>query len=124
MLRATIKNREIKKGKDYSLSDREVLEIVSSAIKQHRDSIEQFSKGGRDDLVEKETGEITILKTFLPEPLSSEELVQMAKDAIQDTQAVGPRDMGKVMKVLVPLVVDRAEGATVSKLVKELLAHA
>ncbi len=124
MLRAAIKNREIEKGKDHPLTEQELWEVVASSIKQHRDAVEQFSKGGRHDLAEKEQEEITILKTFLPEPLTREELIQKAKAIIQETHALGPKDIGKVMKALKPQVVGRAEGATVSQVVTELLAQA
>jgi uncharacterized protein len=124
MLRAAIKNREIAKGKDHPLTEQELWEVVSSSIKQRRDAVEQFSKGGRQDLVEKEQQEITILKTFLPEPLTREELIQKAKAIIEETRALGPKDIGKVMKALMPHVAGRAEGAIVSQVVKELLIQA
>ena len=121
MLRATIKNREIQKGKDHPLTEQELLEVVIATVKQHRESIEQFSMGGRQDLVEKEQEEMAILKTFLPEPLTREDLIETAKAVIQETGATGQKDMGKVMKVLMPRVVGRAEGSTVRHVVKELL---
>ena len=123
MLRAAVKNREIEKGKAYSLGDPEIWEVISSSIKQRRDAVEQFSKGGRQDLAQKEQDEISILKTFMPEPLTQEELIHKAKSVIQETGAQGPKDMGKVMKVLIPQVVGRVEGATVSQVVKDLLVQ-
>lgn len=124
MLRAAIKNREIQKGKDHTLTEQELWEVIASAIKQHREAIEQFSRGGRRDLVDKEQEEMEILKTFLPEPLTREELIEKAKAVIQETGAMGPKDMGKVMKVLMPQVVGRTEGAVVSQAVKDLLIQA
>jgi uncharacterized protein YqeY len=124
LLRASIKNREIEKGKGNPLTEQELLEVVVSSIKQRRDSIEQFAKGGRQDLVEKEEKEAEILKAFLPQPLTREELIEKAKAVIRETGAQGPKDMGKVMKVLMPQVVGRVEGATVSQVVKDLLTQA
>jgi uncharacterized protein len=123
MLRATIKNREIEKGKDSSLTDTEVMEVVASAIKQRHEAIELFSKGGRQDLVDQETREAEILKSFLPEPMTREALIEKARAVIQETGAAGPKDMGKVMKVLRPLVVGRADGGVISQVVKDLLAQ-
>jgi uncharacterized protein len=124
MLRASIKNREIEKGKANPLSDQDLLEVVVSSIKQRRDSIEMFTKGQRQDLADKEEREIEILKTFLPQPLSHEELIEKVKAVIQETGAQGPKDMGKVMKALMSKVVGRVEGATVSQVVKDLLSQA
>ncbi len=124
MLRSTIKYREIQQGKDYSLTDNEVLEVVASAFKQRQEAIEQFEKGGRQDLVDKEKEEAEILKSYLPTPLSKDELIEKAKSVIQETGASGPRDMGKVMKTLRPQVLGRIDGSQVSQVVKELLAGA
>lgn len=123
LLRAAIKNREIEKGKDHPLTEQELLEVVVSGIKQRRDAIEQFAKGGRQDLVDKEQEEMAILNTFLPKPLTQEELIEKVKAVIRETGALGPKDMGKVMKALMPQVVGRIEGAAVSQVVKDLLAQ-
>lgn len=123
LLRAAIKNREIEKGKDHPLTEQELLEVVVSGIKQRRDAIEQFAKGGRQDLVDKEQEEMAILNTFLPKPLTREELIEKVKAVIRETGALGPKDMGKVMKALMPQVVGRIEGAAVSQAVKDLLAQ-
>ncbi len=123
LLRAAIKNREIEKGKDHPLTEQELLEVVVSGIKQRRDAIEQFAKGGRQDLVDKEQGEMAILNAFLPKPLTREELIEKVKAVIRETGALGPKDMGKVMKALMPQVVGRIEGAAVSQVVKDLLAQ-
>jgi uncharacterized protein YqeY len=122
MLRASIKNREIEKGKRSPLTEQELLEVVSSAVKQRKDSIEQFSKGGRTDLVQKEQLEMDILKTFLPPALTKEELLNKARSVIQEIGATSPKDMGKVMKSLMPLVAGQADGAMVSEVVKDLLS--
>lgn len=97
--------------------------MVVSGIKQRRDAIEQFAKGGRQDLVDKEQEAMAILNTFLPKPLTQEELIEKVKAVIRETGALGPKDMGKVMKALMPQVVGRIAGAAVSQVVKDLLAQ-
>jgi uncharacterized protein YqeY len=121
MLRSSIKNKEIEKGKNQALSENEIIELISSAIKQHGDSVEQFAKGGRTDLVEKEEREIQILKTYLPTPLSEEELRRMIQETLRETGAAASQNLGRVMKAIMPKVVGRADGAAVSRLVKEML---
>jgi uncharacterized protein YqeY len=123
LLRSQIKNREIEKGKDRSLTEQELMEVVSTSIKQRRDAIELFRQGQRQDLVDKEQHEIEILQTFLPEPLGQDELVRLAQAAIQESGAQGVKDMGKTMKLLMPRVAGRAEGAAVSQVVKDLLSR-
>ena len=121
MLRASIKNKEIEKGKAHTLTDAEVMELVVSSIKQHKDSIEQFSKGKRDDLVTKEQEELDLLQKFLPPPLTPQELELKIKEAIQTSGATSLKDMGKVMKIAMPQLVGRVDGSVLSKLVKDLL---
>ena len=122
LLRSSIRNREIEKGKGASLNDREVTEVIVSAVKQRHDSIEQFAKGNRNDLVEREKSELEILQSFLPEPMSETEIRSLVARVISESGASGMKDMGKVMKVLAPQVVGRADNATVSRLVKESLS--
>lgn len=119
MLNAALKNKQIDKRRP--LTEEEVIETVRSLIKQRKDSIEQFSKGGRQDLVDKETAEVAVLETYLPQQLAREELEVMVRDAISQTGAQGARDMGKVMKALIPMVGGRADGKLVSELVKNAL---
>lgn len=119
MLNAALKNKQIDKRRP--LTAEEVIETVRSLIKQRRDSIEQFAKGGRQDLVDKETAEVAILEAYLPKQLAHEELEAMIRDAIAQTGAQSARDMGKVMKVLIPMVGGRADGKLVSELVKNAL---
>ena len=123
MLRASIKNKEIDKGKGQPLTDVDVMELIMSSIKQHKDSIEQFAKGKRDDLVEKEQKEVELLQKFLPQPLTQQELEQKIREAIQASGATGIKDMGKVMKIAMPQLVGRADGSAVSQLVKDLLSR-
>ena len=119
MLNAALKNKQIDKRR--SLTEEEVFETVRSLIKQRKDSIEQFAKGGRQDLVEKETAEVAVLEVYLPQQLSREELEVMVRDAVAQTSAQGARDMGKVMKALIPMVGGRADGKLISELVKNAL---
>ncbi|MBI5181620.1 MAG: GatB/YqeY domain-containing protein [Nitrospirae bacterium] len=124
MLRAAIKNKEIEKGgTSYKLTDKEIIEVISSTIKQRRDSIEQFTKGNRLDLVAKEEKEIEILQKYLPPQMTEEEIKAEVKKAIAETGAASQRDMGKVMKALMPRVAGRADGALVNRLVKELIGN-
>jgi uncharacterized protein YqeY len=119
MLSAALKNRQI--DKRGPLTEDEVLEAVRSLIKQRRDSVEQFTKGGRQDLVDKESAEIGFLEVYLPQQLSREELEPLVREAITQSGAQGSKDMGKVMKVLIPMVGGRADGKLVSELVKSAL---
>ncbi len=119
MLNAALKNKQIEKRRP--LSEEEVIETVRSLIKQRKDSIEQFAKGGRQDLVDKESAEVTVLEVYLPQQLSREELSGIVQTVITQTGAQGAKDMGKVMKTLIPLVGGRADGKLVSELVKNAL---
>jgi uncharacterized protein YqeY len=119
MLSAALKNRQIDKKRP--LTDDEVVETIRSLIKQRKDSIEQFSKGGRQDLVDKETAEVVVLEVYLPKAMPQEELESMIRDAVSQTGAQGAKDMGKVMKALVPLLAGRADNKLVSELVKKAL---
>jgi uncharacterized protein YqeY len=121
LLRASIKNKEISKGKSNPLTEQEILETVISATKQRKDSFELFTKGGRLDLVTKEQKELEILQTFLPHPLSLEELRAKTEALIKEIGASGQKDMGKVMKILMPQVVGRVDGSVVGQVVKDLL---
>lgn len=121
MLRSSLKNKEIEKGKDRGLSEEEVIQVIVSSIRQRRDAIEEFKKGERQDLVDKEEGEIRILQAFLPRQMSIEELVEAIRETIKEVNAVGIRDMGQVMKALVPKVVGRADPVSISNMVKEIL---
>jgi uncharacterized protein YqeY len=119
MLNAALKNKQIDKRR--ALTEEEVLETVRTLIKQRKDSIEQFGKGGRQDLVDKEAAEVVVLEVYLPAQISREELETMVRDAVAQTGAQGSRDMGKVMKALVPVVGGRADGKLISELVKNAL---
>ena len=100
MLNAALKNKQIDKRRP--LTEEEVVETVRSLIKQRKDSIEQFTKGGRQDLADKESAEVAVLETYLPQQLSREEVEALVREAIAQTGAQGAKDMGKVMKALIP----------------------
>lgn len=119
MLNAALKNKQIDKRRP--LTEEEVVETIRSLIKQRKDSIEQFAKGGRQDLVDKETAEVEVLEVYLPQPLSREEIESMVREAVNRTGAQGAKDMGKVMKVLIPMIGGRADSKLVSELVKSSL---
>ncbi|HJR19597.1 MAG TPA: GatB/YqeY domain-containing protein [Actinomycetota bacterium] len=119
MLMAAVKNAEIEKR--HELSDDEVLDVVGKEAKRRRESIEAFEKGGRDDLVAKESDELAVLEAYLPERLSDDELAALVDAAIAETGAASPKQMGDVMKALMPKLRGRADGGQVSALVKAKL---
>lgn len=120
MVRAAVRNLEIERGHD--LADGEVLEVMAREIKQRQESRTEFERGGRSDLVAKVEAEIRILQSYLPAPLTIEEIRSLVQAAIAQVGATGPRDMGKVMPVLLPQTRGRADGKLVSDIVKELLS--
>lgn len=120
MLKSGLHNREIDLKRE--LSEAEFLQLLSSMVKQRRDSIEQFEKGGRTDLVEKEMAELKVIEEFLPSQLSEADLDAAITTAIGEVSATGIRDMGKVMKVLMPKVTGRADGKAVGDKVKARLS--
>lgn len=120
-LRAELANLLIEKRKK-NLDDTEVISAIKKQIKQHQDSIEQFKKGNRQDLVDKETRELEILKSYLPQELSTEEVKKIIEESVKEAQAAGPKDMGKVMKVVLARIAGRADGKLLSDLVKARLS--
>lgn len=119
MIKAGVKNKEIEKGS--ALSDEEICVVLMSLARRGKDSIEQFSKGGRQDLATKESRELSIIQSYLPQQLTEEELKGIIKDAVKEIGASGPRDIGKVMKSIMPKAKGQADGKLVSELVKEAL---
>lgn len=121
MLKAAVMNKGmVEKGRD--LNDGEVLQVVASLVKQRRDSIEQFAKAGRTDLVEKESGEIAILEHYLPPAVSADEIDAAVAEAIAETGASSPKDMGKVMKAVMPKLSGKnVDGRTVNDAVRRKL---
>ena len=119
-LRAEMINLAIAKKKKL-LDDNDVITVIKKQIKQRQDSIEQFSKGNRQDLADKESQELEILKAYLPPELPVEEIKKMIEEAIALTAAQGMKDMGKVMKEAGAKIAGRADGKLVSDLVRERL---
>jgi hypothetical protein len=120
MMKAAIMNKGVEKGRD--LEDAEVLQVVSSLVKQRRDSIDQFSKAGRTDLVNKETAEIAVLEAYLPPAASPEDIEAAVAAAIAETGANSPRDVGKVMKAVMPKLAGKnADGRTINEAVRRKL---
>ena len=120
MLKAAVMNKGVEKGRD--LDDAEVLQVIASLVKQRKDSIEQFSKAGRADLVDKETAELTVLQAYLPAAATPEEINAAVAEAIAETGASSPKDMGKVMKAVMPKLAGKnADGKTVNEAVRRSL---
>lgn len=119
LLMAAVKNAEVELR--HELSDDEVLGVVAREAKRRRESIEAFEKGGRDDLVAKESAELEVLEAYLPEQLGEEELAGLVDEAIAETGAAGAKDMGRVMKAVMPKVKGRADGSIVSAMVRSRL---
>ncbi len=121
MLKAALMNREVEKGR--SLDSGESQQVVVSLVKQRKDSIEQFAKGGRQDLVDKETAEIGVLESYLPPALDPAVVERAIVDAISETGATSPKDVGKVMKAaMARLAGQQVDGKSVNELVRRKLS--
>jgi len=121
MLKAALTNREVERGR--TLTDAESLQVVASLVKQRKDSISQFTSAGRQDLADKEAAEIRVLETYLPPAVDPAEVEQAVADAVRETGATSPKDMGKVMKaVMEKLTGQNVDGKTVNELVRRKLA--
>lgn len=121
MLKSAVKYKEVEPG-GHPLEDAGVLAVIQTLIKQRRDSVEQFRAGGRAELADKEEREILKLQSYLPAQLSPDELRAEVRSAVAQVGAKGPKDMGAVMKALMPRVQGRADGKAVSEAVKAELA--
>ncbi|MCK4859244.1 MAG: GatB/YqeY domain-containing protein [Candidatus Omnitrophica bacterium] len=113
---------KLKKGS--RLTEEEVVEVIFSEAKKRKDAIEEFEKGERQDLIEKEEKELEILKKYLPEQISEEQIKEEVKKVIEEVGAVGLQDTGKIMGALMPKLKGKAEGGVVSRIVSELLKNA
>lgn len=121
MVKAALMNGEVAKGR--ALDESEAQQVLASLIKQRRDSIEQFKKGGRQDLVDKETAEVATLEQYAPPAASAADIEQAVDAAIKETGAAGPKDMGRVMKAVMNALAGKsADGKTVNELVRKKLA--
>lgn len=120
LLLSALHNEEIKERRE--LSPDEIVRIITSLCKQRQEAIEYFRKGGRTDLLEKEEAELGVLRRFLPEALSEEEIRALIRSSIEEVGAKGVQDLARVMKRIMPRVTGRAEGKRVSELAKEMLS--
>ena len=120
MLKAAIVNRQIEKGGE--LDDEELMKLLRSQVKQRRDSVEQYEKGGRQDLADKERAEIAVIEGYLPQAASQDEIDKAVAAAIAETGAASVKEMGAVMKAVMPLLAGKnADGRAVSETVKKKL---
>jgi uncharacterized protein YqeY len=120
MLKAAMVNRQIEKGGE--LDEEELMKLLRTQVKQRRDSVEQYEKGGRQDLVDKERAEIAVIEGYLPQAASQEEIDQAVAAAIAETGATSVKEMGAVMKAVMPLLAGKnADGRAVSETVKKKL---
>ncbi len=119
IVRSELHNEE--KNQQKSLDEESVLAVINKLAKRNRESIEEFKKGNRADLVEREEAELQVLLGYLPQQLTEEEIAQMATQIVQDTVAQGPNDKGKVMSAIMPKVRGKADGAVVNKIVMGIL---
>ena len=119
MVRGAIRQQEIDGKKE--LNDDDVIAVISKEVKMRKDSIDEFSKGGRDDLVAKTQAEIEVLMPYLPQQLSEAEVKALVEEAVAATKAATPKDMGKVMGALMPKVKGRADGKMVNTIVRSML---
>lgn len=121
MLKAALMNRDLEKGR--ALDDAEARQVVASLVKQRKDSIEQFTKGGRPDLAGKEAAEIEVLESYLPAPADPAVVERAVVEAISETGATSPKDIGRVMKAaMAKLAGQSVDGKAVNELVRQRLA--
>ena len=120
MLKAAVMNKSVEKGRD--LDDAEVLQVVASLVKQRRDSIEQFEKAGRADLVAKESSELAVLQSYLPPSATPQEINAAVAEAVAETGATSAKDLGRVMKAVMPKLAGKnADGKAVNEAVRRTL---
>ena len=117
MVKGAIQMSEL--NKKHELSDEEVIDVITKEIKSRKDSISEFEKGGREDLIEKTQSEIDILKEYLPKQLTETEINQIIDKVFDEVKPESSKDMGKIMKVLTPQVKGKADMGLISKIVKE-----
>jgi len=120
LLKTALKNREVQERR--MLTEAEVVGVITGQVKQRRDSIEEFKRAGRNDLAQQEEEELRFLLSFLPQQLSTAEIRRELKQIISEIQAVGPGDLGRLMKTAMPRMAGRADGKTINVLAKELLS--
>lgn len=121
MVRSDIRNAEINGKNKEELTENEVLAVIMKAVKMREDALAEFIKGKRQDLIDQTNQELEILKAYLPAAMSDEELTNIIKEAIASVGATSPKEMGKVMKAVMPQVQGRADGKRINTIVKSLL---
>jgi uncharacterized protein YqeY len=121
MLKSSLQNEAIKLGKQ-DLSEEEELTVLSRELKQRKDSLQEFEKAGREDLVEKLRNELSHVEVYMPKQLSEDELTEIVKESITETGASSKADMGRVMAAIMPKVKGKADGSLVNKLVQQHLS--
>lgn len=126
LIRTELKNHAISTraagAQGTELGDEQVLDVLAKMAKQRRESIEEYKKGGRQDLVDKEALELSVIEAYLPQPLSREELAALVDETVRETGASSMKEMGKVMGALMPKVKGRADGKQLQELVKQKLS--
>ncbi len=126
MIKARMQEAEVArrgtKGRDYELEDSEATQVLAGYAKQRRDSIDSFRKAGREDLASREEAELAVVQEYLPRQLSPEEVRRIVREAIASTGAVSARDLGAVMKIVMPQVKGAADGKLVNQIAAELLS--
>ena len=120
LITAAVKQREV--DERITLNDEQLMIVLDKMLKQRRESIVQYEKAGRQELVDQEAFEIMVIQTFLPTQLSQDEITQLVQDAVQKTNASSMKDMAAVMSLIKPIIQGRADAALVSQLVKKTLA--
>jgi uncharacterized protein YqeY len=120
MIRSAVKNKEIEQRQ--KLQDEDIQRVIQGMMRRGEESLEQFRVGGRMDLVEKESKELEILRSFLPQSLSQEEILRIIDQSIEEVEASSLKDLGKVMKSVMPKLQGKADGKLVNQLVKERLS--
>lgn len=122
MLLSAIKNSEVAGNERKELTDDQVMQVIGKQVKQRKESIDEFEKAGRQDLVDKEAAEMVILQAYMPEQMGRDEITAEVRKVIEEVGAKGPADKGKVMQVLMPRLSGKAEGREINAVVTELLA--
>ncbi len=121
MMKAALKNAEIEKRQKGGLKEEDIIGVLSSLVKQRKESIEQYTRAGRSDLSEKESREIAIIQEYLPEQLSAEELDRLIKSTIEETGVSSIKEIGKVMKALMPRIKGKADGRVVNERLRAIM---
>ena len=122
MLMSAVKNAEVAGNERKELTDDGVMQVIGKQVKQRKESIDEFQKAGRRDLVDKETAEMVILQAYMPEQMGRDEITTEVRKVIEEVGAKSPADKGKVMQVLMPRLSGKAEGREINAVVTELLS--